>query len=411
MTKFDTIDHAISEIAAGRPVVVLDDEQRENEGDLIFAASKATPELVAFMIAHTSGYICVGMSSERCDRLGLPPMVAQSQDARKTAYTVTVDAAYGVTTGISATDRSRTIQVLGDSESQPSDLIRPGHVLPLRARDGGVLVRAGHTEAGSDLARLAGFVPAAALCEIVSEDDPTLIARTPELMRFAKKHNLAIITIEDLIAWRRRHETLIERKAEVSLPTEYGDFRAYGYRSLVDDSEHIALVRGNINPDSDESVLVRVHSECLTGDVFASKRCDCGSQLHSALQTIDEAGSGVLLYMRGQEGRGIGLINKLQAYALQEQGLDTVDANRELGFRVDSRDYGIGAQILYDLGVRRMRLMTNNPAKRVGLDGYGLEITETVRVPSNVTEENLRYLKTKRDRMGHILEGLDSYAD
>lgn len=407
MITFDSIEQAIADIRAGKPVVVVDDENRENEGDLIFAAEKATPELVAFMIRYTSGYICVGMEGKICDRLHLPAMVAHTEDPRKTAYTISVDASHGVTTGISAHDRATTIRTLADPEATPRSLIRPGHVLPLRAVPGGVLMRAGHTEAGVDLARLAGLAPAGALCEIVSEDDPTRMARALELREWANKHDLSMISIADLMKWRRKNEKLVERVATAKLPTEFGDFKAYGYRSLMDDQEHLALVKGDIESDGGEDVLVRVHSECLTGDVFGSTRCDCGPQLHHSLEMINSQGRGVVLYMRGHEGRGIGLLNKLRAYHLQDEGADTVDANLKLGLPADAREYSAAAQILYDLGVRSMKLLTNNPTKREGLEGYGVEITGRALLPLDVTEENLNYLRTKRDRMGHKLEQLD----
>ncbi|MFY9190730.1 MAG: bifunctional 3,4-dihydroxy-2-butanone-4-phosphate synthase/GTP cyclohydrolase II [Lawsonella sp.] len=407
MITFDSIEQAIADIRAGKPVVVVDDENRENEGDLIFAAEKATPELVAFMIRYTSGYICVGMEGEICDRLHLPAMVAHTEDPRKTAYTISVDASHGVTTGISAHDRAVTIRTLADPEATPRSLIRPGHVLPLRAVPGGVLMRAGHTEAGADLARLAGLSPAGALCEIVSEEDPTQMARALELRKWANKHGLSMISIEDLMAWRRKNEKLVERVTDAKLPTEFGEFRAYGYRSLLDNQEHLALVKGDIAAQGGEDILVRVHSECLTGDVFGSTRCDCGPQLHHSLDMINSEGRGVVLYMRGHEGRGIGLLNKLRAYHLQDEGADTVDANLKLGLPADAREYSSAAQILYDLGVRSMKLLTNNPTKREGLEGYGVAITGRALLPLDVTEENLNYLRTKRDRMGHKLEQLD----
>ena len=404
----DTVERAIADIAAGKAVVVVDDEDRENEGDLIFAAEKATPELVAFMVRYTSGYLCVPLSGDDCDRLGLPPMYSMNQDKHGTAYTVTVDARDGIGTGISASDRATTMRLLADPTSAAGDFTRPGHVVPLRAKDGGVLRRPGHTEAAVDLARLAGLTPAGVICEIVSQKDEGSMAQTDELRVFADEHDLALISIADLIAWRRRHEKHIVRVAEARIPTRHGDFRAVGYTSIYDDVEHVALVKGDISGvDDGHDVLVRVHSECLTGDVFGSLRCDCGPQLDAALEMVAEEGRGVVLYMRGHEGRGIGLLHKLQAYQLQDAGQDTVDANLALGLPADSRDYGIGAQILVDLGVRSMRLLTNNPAKRVGLDGYGLQIVERVAMPIRANSENLRYLRTKRDRMGHDLIGLD----
>jgi 3,4-dihydroxy 2-butanone 4-phosphate synthase / GTP cyclohydrolase II len=399
---FEDIERAIAEIAAGRAVIVVDDEDRENEGDLIFAAEHATPELVAFMVRYTSGYICVPLIAEEADRLDLPPMFHTNQDKRGTAYAVTVDAREGVTTGISAADRARTIRLLASADTKPTDLSRPGHVVPLRARAGGVLRRPGHTEASIDLAVLAGLRPAGVLCEMVNDDGT--MQRRGDLEKFAVEHDLVLITIADLVAYRRHHERQVERVVETKLPTEHGDFTAVGYRAMVDDGEHVALVFGELGDGED--VLVRVHSECLTGDVFGSKRCDCGPQLDAALERVAEAGRGVVLYMRGHEGRGIGLLHKLQAYQLQDRGFDTVDANLELGLPADARDYGTGAQILYDLGVRSMRLLTNNPAKRAGLEGYGLTITGREALPVRLHPENVHYLRTKRDRMGHLFEAL-----
>jgi 3,4-dihydroxy 2-butanone 4-phosphate synthase/GTP cyclohydrolase II len=399
---FEDIERAIAAIAAGRAVIVVDDEDRENEGDLIFAAEHATPELVAFMVRYTSGYICVPLIAEEADRLDLPPMFHTNQDKRGTAYAVTVDAREGVTTGISAADRARTIRLLASADTKPTDLSRPGHVVPLRARAGGVLRRPGHTEASIDLALLAGLRPAGVLCEMVNDDGT--MQRRGDLEKFAIEHDLVLITIADLVAYRRHHEQQVQRVVETKLPTEHGDFTAVGYRAEVDDSEHVALVFGELGDGED--VLVRVHSECLTGDVFGSKRCDCGPQLDAALERVAEAGRGVVLYMRGHEGRGIGLLHKLQAYQLQDRGFDTVDANLELGLPADARDYGTGAQILYDLGVRSMRLLTNNPAKRAGLEGYGLTITGREALPVRLHPENVHYLRTKRDRMGHLFEAL-----
>lgn len=412
MTRFDSIERAVADIAAGKAVVVVDDEDRENEGDLIFAAEKATPELVAFMVRYTSGYLCVPLAGEDCDRLGLPPMYSTNQDKHGTAYTVTVDARLGIGTGISASDRAYTMRMLADPDTGAQDFTRPGHVVPLRAKDGGVLHRPGHTEAAVDLARMAGLRPAGVICEIVSQKDEGHMAQTDELRVFADDHDLALISIADMIAWRRRHEKHVQRVADARIPTRHGDFRAVGYQSIYDDVEHVALVRGDIpGPDgSGENVLVRVHSECLTGDVFGSLRCDCGPQLDAALDMVAQEGRGVVLYMRGHEGRGIGLLHKLQAYQLQDAGHDTVDANLQLGLPADSRDYGTGAQILVDLGVRSMRLLTNNPAKRAGLDGYGLHISERVPMPLRANAENLTYLRTKRDRMGHDLIGLDEFG-
>jgi 3,4-dihydroxy 2-butanone 4-phosphate synthase/GTP cyclohydrolase II len=407
MSDIAGVEKAIADIAAGRPVIVVDDEDRENEGDLIFAAEKATPELLAFMVRYTSGYICVPLKETDCDRLDLPPMFHTNQDVRGTAYTVTVDAKEGVSTGISAADRAHTIRLLADETSQASHFTRPGHVVPLRAKEGGVLRRPGHTEAAIDLAVLAGLRPAGVLCEIVSQKDEGDMARREELEVFGAEHDLAIISIADLIDYRRRKETQVIRVAEARIPTAHGAFRAVGYDSKLDGIEHIALVYGDIADG--ENILVRVHSECLTGDVFGSLRCDCGPQLDAALEVVAAEGRGVVLYMRGHEGRGIGLMHKLQAYQLQDDGADTVDANLALGVPADARDYGQGAQILVDLGIKSMRLLTNNPAKRVGLDGYGLAIVDRVALPIRPNAENLRYLRTKRDRMGHELDNLDQF--
>lgn len=400
---FESIERAIEDIAAGRPVIVVDDEDRENEGDLIFAAEHATPELVAFMVRYTSGYICVPLPEAEADRLDLPPMFRTNQDARGTAYAVTVDARHGVTTGISAADRAHTIRLLASAQTQPADLSRPGHVVPLRAKSGGVLRRPGHTEAAIDLAVLAGCRPAGVLCEMVNDDGT--MQRRPDLERFAAEHNLTLITIAELVAYLGlRQGRQVERVVETRLPTEHGVFTAVGYRTEADNGEHVALVFGEIGDGED--VLVRVHSECLTGDVFGSRRCDCGPQLDAALERVAAAGRGVVLYMRGHEGRGIGLLHKLQAYQLQDRGLDTVDANLELGLPADARDYGTGAQILAELGVRSMRLLTNNPAKRAGLEGYGLRVTGREALPVRLHPENVHYLRTKRDRMGHLFEAL-----
>jgi 3,4-dihydroxy 2-butanone 4-phosphate synthase/GTP cyclohydrolase II len=397
----DPVERAIADIAAGKAVVVIDDEDRENEGDLIFAAELATPELVAFMVRYTSGYICVPLSEANADRLDLPPMFRVNQDRRGTAYAVTVDARDGISTGISAFDRAHTIKLLADPATNAVDLARPGHIVPLRARDGGVLRRPGHTEAAVDLAVLAGLQPAGVLCEIVSEKDPSGMARGEELRLFADEHDLALISIADLIAYRRRFDKLVERVAEARVPLRYGEFTAVGYSSSYDDREHVAFVFGDIADGED--VLVRVHSECLTGDVFGSLRCDCGPQLDAALAAVAREGRGVVLYIRGHEGRGIGLLHKLQAYQLQDAGADTFDANVALGLPADARDYGTGAQILVDLGIRTMRLLSNNPAKRAGLEGYGLRIIGQVPLPTHQNPHNLRYLQTKRDRMGHDL--------
>jgi len=408
----ESIERALTDLKAGKAVVVIDDEDRENEGDLIFAAEMATPELVSFMVRYTSGYICVALTETECDRLDLPPMHHTNSDSFRTAFTVTVDSRLGITTGISASDRSHTIRLLADPAAQAGDLVRPGHVLPLRAREGGVLRRPGHTEAAVDLARLAGLAPAGALCEIVSQKNEGEMARGEELRVFADEHDLTLITIADLIAHRRRFEKHVVRVAQAKIPTAHGDFTAFGYDSLLDGIEHIAMVRGEIGTalDKGEDVLVRVHSECLTGDVMGSLRCDCGPQLDAALAAVAEEGRGVVLYMRGHEGRGIGLLHKLQAYQLQEAGADTVDANLALGLPADARDYGMGAQILADLGVRSMRLLTNNPDKRAGLEGYGLTVTGRVALPVRAVPENLAYLRTKRDRMGHDLPDLDGPA-
>ncbi len=401
---FDTIDFAVAEIAAGRAVLVVDDQDRENEGDLIFAAELATPELMGFTIRYSSGVVCVGLSGQACDRLDLPPMYRLNQDRKSTAFTVSVDAREGTTTGISAAERAHTVRLLADPRTTDADLSRPGHVFPLRSRDGGVLVRPGHTEAAVDLTTLAGLQPAGALCEIVNDDGS--MARLPDLRVFARRHRLALISIADLIAHRRRTEVQIRKVATARLPLPQGEFRAVGYLSTVTGRELIALVAGDIGDGED--VLVRVHSECLTGDVLGSLRCDCGPQLHAALHAVANEGRGVVLYIRGHEGRGIGLLDKLRAYELQDGGADTVDANLQLGLPADAREYGTGAQVLADLGIRSMRLLTNNPAKRAGLEGYGLSVVGRVALPVHANPENLRYLTTKRDRMGHELDGLET---
>jgi 3,4-dihydroxy 2-butanone 4-phosphate synthase / GTP cyclohydrolase II len=397
---FASIPEAVKAIQAGEFVLVVDDADRENEGDLIMAAEAATPEKIGFLVRHTSGVIVMPMLGERLDELELPLMVQHNTEKHRTAFTVSVDAAHGTTTGISAADRATTIQALIDPETKPADLLRPGHIFPLRYREGGVLKRAGHTEAGIDLARLAGCFPAAVLCEVVNPDGS--MARLPRLEAFAAEHDLKLISIADLIRYRRQREKLVRRVAEARIPTEWGDFTAFAYESILDGEQHLALVKGEVAGHDD--VLVRVHSECLTGDAFGSLRCDCGAQLEGALRRVAEAGQGVVVYLRGHEGRGIGLAHKLRAYSLQERGRDTVDANLELGLPVDDREYGIGSQILVDLGVTTMRLMTNNPAKYGGLDGYGLHIVERVPLETYPNPENLRYLRTKRERMGHLLD-------
>ena len=393
----DPVADAVAAIRDGHAVVVVDDADRENEGDLIFAASRATSEIVGFMIRHTSGVVCVPMEPEQLDRLELPPMTAVNQDSKQTAYAVSVDARDGISTGISAADRAHTIKVLADSATEPWELTRPGHIFPLRAVPGGVLRRAGHTEAAVDLARLANLTPAGAIAELVHEDGSMM--RAPQCREFADEHGLTMISIADLIAYVRRTETQVERVVETQLPTEFGDFRAVGYRSTIDGQDHIALVAGDIGDGKD--LLVRVHSECLTGDALGSVRCDCGPQLHSALRSVAEEGRGVVLYLRGHEGRGIGLMQKLHAYRLQDSGRDTVDANLDLGLPADAREYGTGAQILADLGVKTVRLLTNNPAKRAGLEGYGISIIDRIPLVVGQTEQNQDYLRTKQLRMGH----------
>src|ERR1051325_3935611 len=396
--QFDTIDDVVSDIAKGRMVIVTDDADRENEGDLVIAAEKVTPEAVNFMAKHGRGLICVPISNERAEQLGLQRMVAQNREMYRTDFTVSLDAARGVTTGISAHDRAATIQTIANPKSTPDDLVQPGHVFPLRAKDGGVLRRAGHTEAAVGLARMAGLEPTGVLCEILHEDGT--MARLPELMEFRKKHGLRICTIQSLIAYRRKSEKLVELEQIVKMPTDYGDFDLHIYHSKVDGQHHLALVKGRI--DKHKPTLVRVHSQCLTGDVFASRRCDCGNQLHAALRQIEEEGQGVLVYMR-QEGRGIGLAAKIHAYKLQEGGLDTVEANAKLGYASDLRDYGLGAQILFDLGVRKFRFLTNNPKKVVGLEGYGLEMIEQVPIRADANPHNEKYLQTKKTKLGHLL--------
>ncbi|MGI5939544.1 MAG: bifunctional 3,4-dihydroxy-2-butanone-4-phosphate synthase/GTP cyclohydrolase II [Thermoleophilia bacterium] len=403
---FATIEEALEEIKSGRMVVVVDDEDRENEGDLTMAAQFITPEAVNFMAVHGRGLICLSITPERAEALRLSPMAPDNQSRFSTAFTVSIEAKEGVTTGISAADRAHTIQVAIDPECGPLDLVQPGHVFPLVARPGGVLKRAGQTEAGVDLARLAGLRPAAVICEIMNDDGT--MARVPDLIPYCRRHGLKMVTVAELIRYRRRTERLVRRVATVHLPTTVGEFTAYGYESMLDGGQHLALVKGDVA--GHENVLVRVHSECLTGDVFRSLRCDCGEQLQIALRKVEEEGRGVLLYM-AQEGRGIGLLNKLRAYELQEQGRDTVEANTELGFAPDLRDYGIGAQILADLGLTSIRIMTNNPRKLVGLEGYGLTITERVPLEVSPKNENIRYLQVKKEKLGHILHHHDLRFD
>ncbi|BCW93446.1 MAG: riboflavin biosynthesis protein RibBA [Thermoanaerobaculum sp.] len=396
---FATVEEAAEEFRRGRFVIIVDDEERENEGDLAIAAEKVTPEAINFMATHARGLICVSLTEERCNELDLPLMVERNTSPHGTAFCVSVEARGKVTTGISAADRAATVQALIDPKTKPEDLIRPGHMFPLRAKPGGVLKRAGHTEASVDLARIAGLYPAAVICEIMDEDGS--MARLPRLVELAREHGLKILTVRDLIAYRLRSERLVELVASPQLPTRFGEFRVYGFRSTVTNEEHLALVMGEISPE--EPVLVRVHSQCLTGDVFGSARCDCGAQLEAAMARIAAEGRGVLLYLL-QEGRGIGLFNKLKAYQLQDEGLDTVEANHRLGFGADQRDYGVGAQILRELGVRRMRLMTNNPSKYVALSGYGLEIVERIPLEVPPTPHSRKYLRAKKEKLGHILK-------
>ena len=395
---FSPVDEALEDIRAGRMVVVCDAEDRENEGDLTMAAQFATPEAVNFMAKEGRGLICLALTPERCDDLGLDLMAAKNESPFETAFTVSIEARHGVTTGISAHDRAHTIQVAIDPKSAPEDLVQPGHIFPLKAKPGGVLERTGQTEAAVDLARLAGLNPSGVICEVMNEDGT--MARVPDLVKYCQQHGLKMITVADLIAYRRRHDKLVERVVEARLPTEFGEFDVIGFRSLVDEKHHIAMVKGEVA--GQEDVLVRVHSECLTGDVFHSLRCDCGQQLETALELIEQEGCGVLLYL-AQEGRGIGLLNKLRAYRLQEEGLDTDDANLELGLPADLRDYGIGAQILVDLGLSSIRILTNNPKKIVGLEGYGLRVTDQLPIQHPATEHNRDYLRAKRDRLGHLL--------
>lgn len=409
IVRLDSVEQAIADIAAGKAVVVVDNEDRENEGDLIFAAERATPELVAFMVRYSSGYICAALVPEDCDRLNLPPMVAINEDARHTAYAVTVDANTG-STGISAASRAETLRRLADPERTQEDFTRPGHVVPLRARPHGVLERDGHTEASVDLARLAGLRPAGVLCEVVSEQDPTDMARGPELREFADSHGLSMISIEQLIAYRRANETLVSREVETRVPTIHGEFRAVGYRSVVDGSEHVALVAGDVEElRGARGVAVRVHSECLTGDAFGSRRCDCGPQLDASLQLINSLGQGVVIYLRGQEGRGVGLIPKLKSYKLQDQGLDTVDANLRQGLPEDAREYSVAAQIIRDLGIESVDLVTNNPHKSHELEGNGVDIARVVGLSTEPNQHNIDYLRTKRDRMHHDLPSVEQW--
>ena len=396
--QFNTIEEVLADIREGKMVIITDDEDRENEGDLLMAAEKVTPEAVNFMAMHGRGLICAPITATRAEQLGLQRMVLENRESQKTDFTVSVDAAHGIGTGISAADRAATIRVLVNPSATPADLVQPGHVFPLKAKGGGVLQRAGHTEAAVDLARLAGLQPAGVICEIL-HDDGTM-ARLPELLRFKEKHGLKIGTIRDLIAYRRKQERLIEREQVINLPTDYGDFQLHMYRSVIDNAHHLALVKGDIS--GEKPTLVRVHSECLTGDVFGSMRCDCGPQLDAALQQIEKAGNGILVYMR-QEGRGIGLPAKIHAYKLQEEGLDTVEANERLGFPAELREYGLGAQILADLGVKKMRFLSNNPKKVIGLEAYGLEIVEIVPIRTPANPHNAKYLETKRLKMGHLL--------
>lgn len=400
--KFNSIEEVLQDLRDGRMIILIDDEDRENEGDLVLAAEKVTPEAINFMVKNAGGLICLTLTPERVAELELPPMAHDNTSPFGTAFTVSIEARVGVTTGISAADRATTILAAVHADTKPADLVRPGHIFPLKAKSGGVLHRAGQTEGSVDLARMAGLYPAGVICEIMNEDGT--MARVPQLMEYAKKHNLKIITIKDLISYRMKKESFVRRVATTKLPTAFGgEFQAIVYENDVDHEDHMALVKGDLS--GGEPVLVRVHSECLTGDVFGSKRCDCGRQLHAAMEMIEKAGRGVILYMR-QEGRGIGLANKIKAYELQDQGHDTVDANLMLGFKADLRDYGVGAQILVNLGIRKLSLITNNPRKIIGLKGYGLEVVKRVPIEVGSHETNVKYLKTKKDKLGHMLEGI-----
>lgn len=398
--KFAAIDDVIAAIGRGEMIVMVDDEDRENEGDLIMAAQFATPEKIAFIVRHSSGVVVAPLSGERCDELRLPLMVEHNTESHRTAFTVSVDMIEGTTTGISASDRSATLCALADPSATFASFARPGHIFPLRAREGGVLKRAGHTEAAVDLARMAGLQPAGIICEITNEDGS--MSRLPQLIEFCREHNLLLSSIAELIKYRRHNEKLVTRMGQAQVPTDWGNFTCTAFRSDIDDTEHLAFSMGDI--EDGLPILVRVHSECLTGDVFASRRCDCGPQLQSAMALIAREGRGIVVYLRGHEGRGIGIAHKIRAYSLQDGGLDTVDANTELGLPIDSREYGVGAQILADLGAHKLRLITNNPAKYGGIEGYGLEVVERVALNPIPTEENLKYLQTKRDRMGHLLD-------